>query len=67
MDAAVLARLRPARAAARELAWAQAIESGGGLPTSTAAGQDVPGLVLDPDATVVICHSDLSCNDLAIL
>ena len=28
------------------------------LPTSTAAGQPVPGLVLDMDATIVICHSE---------
>jgi hypothetical protein len=58
MDASVLARLRQARAAARELAWAQVIESRGGLPTSTAAGQEVPGLVLDLDASIVICHSE---------
>lgn len=37
MDGAALGRLRQARAAARELAWAQAIETRGGLPVSTAA------------------------------
>ena len=57
MDSSVLARLRQARAAASELAWAQAIETRGALPTSTAAGQHVPGLVLDLDASIVICHS----------
>jgi hypothetical protein len=29
-----------------------------GLPDSTAAGQPVPGLVLDLDASIVICHSE---------
>jgi hypothetical protein len=32
MDSAVLGRLRDARARARELAWAQRIETRGGLP-----------------------------------
>lgn len=58
MDSAVLARLRTARAAARELAWAQRIETRGALPTSTAAGRAIPGIVLDLDASIVICHSD---------
>jgi hypothetical protein len=58
MDASVLARLRQARAAARELAWAQMVETRGGLPTSTVAGREVPGLVLDLDASIVICHSE---------
>jgi len=58
LDAAALARLRAARAHARELAWAQAAETRTGLPDSTAAGQPVPGLVLDLDASIVICHSD---------
>jgi len=58
LDAAALARLRAARAHARELAWAQAGETRTGLPDSTAAGQPVPGLVLDLDASIVICHSE---------
>ena len=58
VDSDALARLRVARAAARELAWAQAAETRGGLPASTAAGLPVPGLVLDLDASIVICHSD---------
>jgi hypothetical protein len=57
MDGAALARLLAARAQARELAWTQRIETRGNLPGSTAAGQPVPGLVLDLDATIVICHS----------
>jgi hypothetical protein len=58
MDSEVLARLREARAAARELAWAQRIETRGALPQATAAGQPVPGLVLDLDASIVLCHSE---------
>lgn len=58
MDAGVLARLRQARAAARELAWAQAVETRGHLPASFAAGIPVPGIVLDVDASIVICHSE---------
>jgi hypothetical protein len=58
MDSTVLARLRMARAAARELAWAQRIETRRALPTSTAAGRAIPGIVLDLDASIVICHSD---------
>lgn len=58
VDETGLARLRQARATARELAWAQAAETRGGLPASKAAGRVVPGLVMDIDASVVICHSD---------
>jgi Transposase DDE domain group 1 len=57
IDAAVLARLRAARATARKLAWAQAVETGRWL-SSTVAGHEIAGLVLDMDATIVICHSD---------
>jgi hypothetical protein len=58
VDAAALQRLRSARAAAREVAWAQAMETCGGLPVSRAAGEPVPGLVLDVDASIVVCHSE---------
>jgi hypothetical protein len=58
MDSAVLGRLRDARAQARELAWSQLAETRGGLPPVIAAGQPVPGLVLDMDASIVICHSE---------
>ena len=61
VDEAMLARMRQARAQARELAWAQTIETRGQLPASTAAGQPVPGLALDIDASIVICHSDKEC------
>ena len=39
------------------MAWAQAAETGR-WPTSTVAGHPVAGLVLDIDATIVMCHSD---------
>jgi Transposase DDE domain group 1 len=58
VDGDTLARLRAARAQARELAWAQTTETRGGLPASAAAGQPIPGLVLDLDASIVICHSE---------
>ena len=58
VDDKVLASFRQARAAARELAWAQLVETRGGLPASTAAGLPVPGLVLDLDASIVVCHSE---------
>jgi hypothetical protein len=58
VDSDALARLRVARAQAREVAWAQTIDTRGALPAATAAGQPIPGLVLDLDATIVICHSD---------
>jgi len=58
VDSDALVRLRTARARARELAWAQAAETRSALPASTAAGQPVPGLVLDLDASIVLCHSE---------
>jgi Transposase DDE domain group 1 len=58
VDGDAVARLRAARAQARELAWAQTSESRGALPVATAAGAPIPGLVLDLDASIVICHSD---------
>jgi hypothetical protein len=58
IDAEALDRLRQARAAAREIAWAQAADTRGGLPESTAAGRPVPGLVLDVDSSIVVCHSE---------
>jgi hypothetical protein len=58
IDADALARLRESRAAAREVAWAQTAEIHGGLPVSSAAGTPIPGLVLDMDASIVLCHSE---------
>jgi hypothetical protein len=58
IDERALCRLQGARAAARALAWAQHAETRGSLPQATAAGRAIPGLVLDIDATIVICHSE---------
>lgn len=58
VDETLLSGLRSARAEAREVAWAQHAETRGDLPQPTVAGQPVHGLVLDIDATIVICHSE---------
>jgi thioesterase domain-containing protein len=58
IDPAVLDGLRSARAAARDLAWLQAAETRSGIPAARAGGRDLPGLVLDIDATLVTCHSE---------
>jgi len=58
LDEQALGTLRLARAAARETAWAQAAETHAGLPVSTAAGVRIDGLVLDVDASIVVCHSE---------
>ncbi|AJC61675.1 transposase [Streptomyces sp. 769] len=57
IDDAVLARLRSARATARETARLQAAEQRG-IPAVRAGGREIPGLVLDLDATLVTCHSE---------
>jgi hypothetical protein len=58
LDATMLTELRAARAQAREIAWAQHADTRGDLPRPTVAGHPVDGLVLDIDATIVICHSE---------
>jgi hypothetical protein len=58
IDPAALARLRSARAAAREVAWLQAAEARGGIPAARVGGHDLPGLVLDIDATLITCDSE---------
>jgi DDE family transposase len=58
LDDPMLTELRAARARAREVAWAQHAEVRGDLPRVSVAGQQVDGLVLDIDATIVICHSE---------
>ncbi|MFE2749511.1 transposase [Streptomyces scopuliridis] len=57
-DGAVLAWLRAARASAREVAWMQAAETGQGIPAVQAGGRELPGLVLDLDATLITSHSE---------
>lgn len=58
IDTTTPAALRTARAAARETAWLQAAETLRRTPSSRADGRDLPGLVLDLDATLVTCHSE---------
>ncbi|WP_281185378.1 IS1380 family transposase [Micromonospora halophytica] len=58
LDEPMLAELRAARARAREVAWAQHADMHGDLPAVNAGGRQVDGLVLDIDATIVICHSE---------
>jgi hypothetical protein len=59
LDAPELAGVAAARAAARDVVWAQRAEvTGAPVPAATAAGQVLPGLVLDVDASIVDCHSE---------
>jgi DDE family transposase len=58
LDEPMLAELRAARARAREIAWAQHADTRGDFPQVTVAGRQVKSLVLDIDATIVICHSE---------
>jgi hypothetical protein len=59
LDADRLADVARARAAAREVVWAQRAETAGAaFGPARAAGRDLPGLVIDIDATVVIAHSE---------
>ena len=53
-----MAALKLARALARERAWLLRAEAGRPIPTLTCAGVDVPGLVIDFDASLVTCHSE---------
>lgn len=58
IDPTALAAARTARAAAREVAWLQAAETGNDIPAARAGGRDLAGLVPDIDATLVTCHSE---------
>jgi hypothetical protein len=59
LDGRQLAAVDAARAAARELAWAQRAETrGAAYPPARAAGASLSGLVIDVDASLVDCHSD---------
>jgi hypothetical protein len=59
LDAAGLAQVAAARAAARETVWAQRAETTGqACPPAFAAGRSLAGLVVDLDATIVIAHSE---------
>jgi hypothetical protein len=58
IDTAALNAPRAARARAREVAWRQVGETGRPIPALHAGGGELPGLVLDIDATLVTCHSE---------
>jgi hypothetical protein len=54
-----LAAVAAGRAAAREIAWAQRAEARGcAFPPARAGGCDLPGLVIDMDASLVVAHSE---------
>lgn len=58
LDTTALGHIARARAAAREVVWAQRAETvGESFPCAMAAGQELPGLMIDLDASIVICHS----------
>jgi hypothetical protein len=59
LDTVQLGAVARARAAAREVVWAQRGElTGTPFPPATAAGRELPGLVIDLDASIVVCHSE---------
>jgi Transposase DDE domain group 1 len=59
LDGERLGDVASARAAARETVWAQRAEATGqAFPPARAAGRELPGLVIDLDATIVIAHSE---------
>jgi hypothetical protein len=59
LDAAALGNVALGRSAAREVVWAQRAElNGESFPPAKAAGRVLPGLVLDLDASIVVCHSE---------
>ena len=59
LDGVALNAVAWARAAAREVVWAQRAEVIGEVfPPAKAAGRVLPGLVVDLDASVVVCHSE---------
>ena len=59
LDATQLGGVARAREAAREVVWAQRAElTGQPFPPATAAGRELRGLVIDLDASIVVCHSE---------
>jgi hypothetical protein len=59
LDDTRLAAIAAARARAREVVWAQHAETRGApFPSARVAGRDLPVLVIDLDASVVVCHSE---------
>ncbi|GAA4551276.1 IS1380 family transposase [Pseudonocardia xishanensis] len=59
LDDTILGQVAAARARAREVVWDQHAErQGRPFPPARVAGQDLDVLVLDLDASIVICHSE---------
>lgn len=59
LDNAQLGAVARARAAAREVVWAQRAElTAEPFPPARAAGRELSGLVIDLDASIVVCHSE---------
>jgi hypothetical protein len=59
LDTTQLGGVARAREAAREVVWAQRAElTGEAFPPARAAGRVLPGLVIDLDASIVVCHSE---------
>jgi hypothetical protein len=58
IDPAMLNRLRTARALARELLWAQRLDTTGPIEGHRAGGRIWPGLRIMLDATLVTAHSE---------
>jgi hypothetical protein len=59
LDECALAKVEAARARARQLVWAQHAETHGrAFPPARVAGRDLEVLVIDIDASIVVCHSE---------
>jgi Transposase DDE domain group 1 len=55
----MISALAAARARAWEVVWAQHAQTrGASFPSARVAGRDLPVLVIDLDASVVVCHSE---------
>ena len=60
LDDTALSAVAAARARAREVVWAQhaEIHDGRALPPARVAGRELSVLVIDLDASIVVCHSE---------
>lgn len=59
LDECALAKVEAARARARQVVWAQHAETHGrAFPPARVAGRDLEVLVIDIDASIVVCHSE---------
>jgi hypothetical protein len=59
IDDTALEKVAAARARAREVVWAQRGETRGrAFPPARVAGRDLDVLVIDIDASIVVCHSE---------